>query len=162
MSHRLALALAIALACAAPAGAATVSSGSIRATIGEHPWHLAVKQRGGRTLEEAPSVALAFHTAAGWMHATQVTSTRRSGHGLVATVATTDPAARRLEVRIEAAGDGALFLRAKIAGDADQTDVDAMRIGFASPPTERFFGFGERSNVVDQAVLSCSSMRTAV
>ena len=150
MSHRLALALAIALACAAPAGAATVSSGSIRATIGEHPWHLAVKQRGGRTLEEAPSVALAFHTAAGWMHATQVTSTRRSGHGLVATVATTDPAARRLEVRIEAAGDGALFLRAKIAGDADQTDVDAMRIGFASPPTERFFGFGERSNVVDQ------------
>ena len=52
--------------------------------------------------------------------------------------------------RIEAAGDGALFLRAKIAGDADQTDVDAMRIGFASPSSERFFGFGERSNAVDQ------------
>ena len=150
MSRRSLLGLAVALACAPPAGAATVSSGPLSAAIGEHPWHLVFKQRGGRSLEEAPSAALAFHTPAGWMHATQVVSMRHSGHGLVSVVATSDPAGRQVEVRIEAAGDGALFLRAKVRGDADQTDVDAMRIGFASPSSERFFGFGERSDVVDQ------------
>jgi alpha-glucosidase (family GH31 glycosyl hydrolase) len=150
MSRRLVLALAVALVCAPRAAAATVTSGPMSAKLGERPWHLAFKQRGGRTLEEAPAVALAFHTPAGWMHATQVISMRHTRHGLVSQVATTDPAGRRLEARIEAAGDGAMFLRAKIAGDADETDVDAMRIGFASPPTERFFGLGERSDTVDQ------------
>ena len=150
MRRHLVAGLAVALACAAPAGAASVSSGPLRATIGEHPWHLSFKQRGGRTLDEAPALALAFHTPAGWMHATEVLSMRHTSHGLVSQVATSDPAGRRLEVRLEAAGDGALFLRAKIAGDVDQTDVDATRIGFASPSSERFFGFGERSNAIDQ------------
>ena len=85
------------------------------------------------------------------MQATEVVSAHRTSHGDVAQVATSDPAGRRLEVRIEAAGDGALFMRAKITGDADQTDVDAMRIGFASPSSERFFGFGERSDAVEPA-----------
>jgi alpha-glucosidase (family GH31 glycosyl hydrolase) len=150
MSRRLVLGVGVALACAPPATAASISSGPMTAKVGEHPWHLALKQRGGRTLDEAPAAALAFHTPAGWMHATQVASMRRTGHGLVTQVATTDPAGRRFEVRIEAAGDGAMFLRAKIAGDADEGDVDAMRIGFSSPPSERFLGFGERSDAVDQ------------
>jgi alpha-glucosidase (family GH31 glycosyl hydrolase) len=150
LSRRLVLGVAVALACAPPATAASISSGPMTAKVGEHPWHLAFKQRGGRTLDEAPAVGLAFHTPAGWMHATQVASMRHTGHGLITQVATTDPAGRRFEVRIEAAGDGAMFLRAKIAGDADESDVDAMRIGFASPSAERFFGFGQRSNAVDQ------------
>jgi alpha-glucosidase (family GH31 glycosyl hydrolase) len=150
MHRRLALGLAVALACAAPAGAATVRSGPLSATIKEQAWHLTFKQRGGRTLDEAPALALAFHTPAGWMHATRVVAMRHTSQGLISQVATTDPAGRRLEVRLDAAGDGALFLRAKIAGDADQTDVDATRIGFASPSSERFFGFGERSDAVNQ------------
>jgi alpha-glucosidase (family GH31 glycosyl hydrolase) len=145
------LALAAAgLVAAAPAHAAKLSSGPLSVTVGEHPWHLTFAQRGGAALTEAPIAALAFHTAAGWMRATQVASSRRSGDGLLLDVATEDPLGRHLEVRIEPAGSGAIQVRAKIGRDADDSDVDATRIGFATPPTERFYGFGERSDVFDQ------------
>jgi alpha-glucosidase (family GH31 glycosyl hydrolase) len=143
MRSRLSLSLAVVLACAAPASAAKISF-----AVTKSPWHLTFHLPGGRTLSEAEP--LAFHTPAGWMQATQVVASHRTGDGTVLTVATSDPAGRRLEVRIEGAGDGALFMRAKIVGDADQTDVDAMRIGFGSPSSERFFGFGERSNAIDE------------
>jgi alpha-glucosidase (family GH31 glycosyl hydrolase) len=144
------LSLVLVLACAAPASAASVSSGPLTAKVGEHPWHIAFSQRGGPGLDEAPVATLAFHTAAGWMHATDVVSTHRSGDRLVADVATSDPQGRHLEVRIEGAGPGALSLRAKVASNADDSDVDATRIGFATPAGERFYGFGERSDVIDQ------------
>jgi alpha-glucosidase (family GH31 glycosyl hydrolase) len=150
MLRRPVLGLAAMLACAAPASAATLSSGPITASVAEHPWHLTFTQRGGAGLAEAPLAALAFHTAAGWMHATDVVSTHRDGRSLVLEVATSDPQGRRLEVRLAAAGPGAVSLRAIVAGGADDTDVDATRIGFATPAGERFYGFGERSDAVDQ------------
>src|SRR5881392_474271 len=111
MRPRTVLLVVAALACAAPARAGTVASGPLRATVGEHPWHLAFAQRGGAGLSEAPVAALAFHTPAGWMQATSVASTRRHGKELDATVATSDPAGRRLEVRVLPAGSGAIGLR---------------------------------------------------
>ena len=139
----------VALVCASPASAATLSSGPLRATIRENPWHIVFAQRGGTTLREAPQTALAFHTAAGWWHATEVASTHHDGRTLVADVATSDPAGRHLQVTIAAAGSGALEFKARVM-NLDDPEVDAVRIGFAAPATERYYGFGERSDVVDQ------------
>jgi alpha-glucosidase (family GH31 glycosyl hydrolase) len=149
MRSRLLLGLAVAVACAAPAHAGTISSGHLKATFGERPWHLTFRLPGHRTVSEAPTAALAFHSAAGWMHATSVVSTSRRGGGVTATLATSDPAGRRIELALNAAGDGAMILKARVM-NLEDPDVDAMRIGFASPSSERFFGFGERSDLVNQ------------
>jgi alpha-glucosidase (family GH31 glycosyl hydrolase) len=151
MHIRSLLAGACALACAAPAAPAladTISAGPLTASINQQPWHVTFAQRGGATLSEAPAATLAFHTAAGWMQATNVVSTRRDGKNLLVDVATTDPAGRDIAVRLFPGGNGVLAMRAVVDGDAP--DVDAMRIGFAAPASERFFGFGERSDVLDQ------------
>jgi alpha-glucosidase (family GH31 glycosyl hydrolase) len=142
------LALLIALLGTAPASAATVSSGPLSASVGEHPWHVGFTQRDGAALDEAPAVALGFHTPAGWMHATDVVAMRRDGAALVTELATSDATGRHLEARLEPRGAGVISLSAHVIG-ADG-DVDATRIGFAAPARERFYGFGERSDAVDQ------------
>jgi alpha-glucosidase (family GH31 glycosyl hydrolase) len=149
MPRRPVLALVALLACAAAqsARAAQLSSGPITASVAENPWHVTFTQRGGATLSEAPAATLAFHTPAGWMQATGVVTARRDGKQLLVDVATSDPAGRHMAVRIFPAGSGVLALRAVV--DGDDSDVDATRIGFAAPASERYFGFGERSDVLD-------------
>jgi len=148
MRSRLLLGAVCALASAAPAHADAISSGPLTASVNQQPWHVTFVQKGGATLTEAPAATLAFHTAAGWMQATSVVTARRDGKNLLVDVATTDPAGRHIAVRIFPGGSGVLALRAVVDGDAQ--DVDAMRIGFTTPSSERFFGFGERSDVLDQ------------
>ena len=150
MRHRRLLALGCALACALPASAAAdrIASGPLTASVNQNPWHVTFLQRGGARLSEAPAATLAFHTPAGWMQATSVVSSRRDGKNLVIDVATSDPAGRHIAVRVFPGGDGVLALRAIV--DGDTTDVDAMRIGFGAPAGERYYGFGERSDVLDE------------
>lgn len=135
---------------AAPAAAAEeVASGSLRATAAAEPWTLAFVQRApGPTLNQGADARLGFRTALGWFRATRAESLRADGSALVAEVATTDPLGRRLSLRVAPAAEGTITVAAAVSGSAD--DVEAVGIGFATTEAERYIGFGERSNAVDQ------------
>lgn len=149
--------LALGVALAMPAGAAAdeaVQSGILTARVGADPW--SIELRGiadDGSLTEDPGVGptslgrLGFETSAGWYHATRVESSSRDGKAVEITAATNDPLGRRLRVRIEPDGEGAIRLVSTVEG---APGVTGTGIGFAAAPEERFFGFGERSNAVDQ------------
>jgi alpha-glucosidase (family GH31 glycosyl hydrolase) len=83
----------------------------------------------------------------GWLHATELMDARRDGATWIGTLATPDPE-RNLEVRARAEADGVIAVAVKaLAGD----DVQALGIAFAAQPEERFIGFGERGNAVNQS-----------
>jgi alpha-glucosidase (family GH31 glycosyl hydrolase) len=85
---------------------------------------------------------ISFHTTAGWFHATRVISR----HGERATLATNDPSGRRLELRVSWNRGGVTALDARPTGSG----VTSVRMTFRARPGERYLGFGERSNAVDQ------------
>jgi len=90
-----------------------------------------------------------FRTAAGWVHATRLLSSRRRGRRLIAEVETSDAQGRQLEVTIVPDGDGVLALTVRLPAGTS-ADVEALGIGFEAMASERFFGFGERANALDQ------------
>jgi alpha-glucosidase (family GH31 glycosyl hydrolase) len=151
--------IAAALALLAPASAAadqSVGAGSLEARIAPEPWHLDfVQDEGGPTLSEArstgggPAGTLGFRTPLGWFHATRVAGEGFEGEAYRAELETTDPLGRRIEVRIEPAGEGAVRVAAGVTGVLT-ADVTAVGIGFEAHAGERYLGFGERSNAVDQ------------
>jgi alpha-glucosidase len=131
-----------------------VTSGSLRAVVDGDPWHLSVTDESGRLvldenrgLGNGPTGALGFSTVSGWFHATRVASGGVRGGAYVAQLETTDPT-RGLQVRIEPDREGIIRLMASVTGPP--AGVTAVGIGFDSRPPERFLGFGERSNAVDQ------------
>jgi alpha-glucosidase len=151
----LALAAGIALASLlGPVSAsADVTSGSLRAAVEANPWHLSIVDSSGSVLSEnrglgsGPTGTLGFRAASGWFHATRVASGGMQGAAYVAQLETTDPT-RGIQVRLEPDRDGVIALSASVTGPS--TGVTGMGIGFDSRPGERFLGFGERSNAVDQ------------
>jgi alpha-glucosidase (family GH31 glycosyl hydrolase) len=149
--------LALVLVVASTALAADeVRTAGLTARIERDPWRLRFVDGAGQpVLSEAspvdggPSGPLGFRTADGWVHATRATEVRRRRNGLVAVVETDDPQRRRLEVELAVDDPGIIALTARIAGD-EVSDVEALGVGFITDASERFFGFGERSNAVDQ------------
>ncbi|MBA2545359.1 MAG: hypothetical protein H0V15_00640, partial [Solirubrobacterales bacterium] len=138
----------------ARASAGSVDAGAIRAVTGGDPWSLTFEDPDGAPiLSEHPATGvgaagtLGFRVLGIWRHATKVTSERREGEALIAELDTTDPL-RTIEVRIEPAGEGVISLDAIVLGP--QADLDALGIGFNALEDERYLGFGERSNAVDQ------------
>jgi alpha-glucosidase (family GH31 glycosyl hydrolase) len=91
--------------------------------------------------------ALHAKAAGGWFRGRRVLSVRREGSVLRARVATTDPAGRVLAVRVAPDAQGVLSLRVAVEG---RPGVEAVRVAFRARAGERYFGFGERSNAVDQ------------
>ena len=153
-----AVALVAALGMLAPAAAAAdqhVDSGSLSAEIAPSPWHIEFAQDHGPTLSESrgrgdgPTGTLGFSTALGWFHATHVVSDGADGDAYVAQLATTDPIGRGLELRVEPAGEGSIRVSASVTGPLT-LDVTAVGAGFDAIAGERYLGFGERSNAVDQ------------
>ena len=138
-----------ALMLAPPAAAATVDAGSLRADVGRGSWSLRLTDSGGRPiLSQAPGT-LGFRTAAGWFRATRVLDSRRR-HGVwEGTLATTDPGGRRLAVRLEPDARGVVALQVKVTGPGAAL-AQATGISFVARARERYLGFGERSNRVDQ------------
>jgi alpha-glucosidase (family GH31 glycosyl hydrolase) len=143
---------------AAPAHAAetAVDAGSLTVTIERDPWRLEFRDRagdpvlrehGGRSL--GPIGSLGFRTAAGWYRATQVIAARREGGAYEAELRTTDPADRRLAITLAPDGNGVIGLNARVTGVGSDA-VSALGIGFEALVDERYIGFGERSNAVDQ------------
>lgn len=157
--RRLVVALALALV-AAPAPAVaqvdrSVRAGALSATVQADPWQLTFAAAdGGSVLAEhsgtglGPTGTLGFQTPVGWFHATRVLAEERAGDAYAATLATSDPAGRTLLVRIAPDGEGVIGVRATVHGPAG--DVLQTGIAFAARPGERYLGFGERSNAVDQ------------
>ena len=150
------LAIAFAVGLAAPAATAeTVESGAIAADVQLDPWHMEFTQPGGPTLAEhratgqAATGSLGFRTQTGWWRAVRAVTASRDASGLSAELETRDPLGRRLRVRIEPSGEGAIGVTAGVVGGSTG-DVEAVGIGFDAEPGERFLGFGERSNAVDQ------------
>ena len=80
------------------------------------------------------------------MHATRVESSDNEGDSYVATIATSDPD-RKLELVATAEADGVIQITVK---PVSTDGVQALGIGFVAEQEERFVGFGERGNAVDQ------------
>ena len=123
---------------------AAVASASLRVDV-LTPFGLTVTQssRGGGTIV-LENRALGFSTPQGFFHVTEVVGRRKVGGNRQLTLATDDPAGRRLTLRIDKAGNGIQALRATVPG------ATSVRIGFQTRTGERYLGFGERSDSVDQ------------
>jgi len=148
--------VAAALLASAPASAATVAdAGSLRADVTDDPWGLRlIDDAGENVLVEDPSTGqdasgtVGFRSAGVWSHATRVLEAREQSDGYVAELATTDASGRTIELRLVSAGEGVIALDATVLGDGPA--VEALGIGFLAEDNERYLGFGERSNAVDQ------------
>jgi alpha-glucosidase (family GH31 glycosyl hydrolase) len=142
--------LAVALVAPQAAAAQQLDAGSLRARVAHNPWRITFVDRAGRSvLAEAPAGTLGFRTAAASFHATRVIAGRSAGSAWEATLATSDPSGRRLSVRLARDAEGVIALRARVTG-ARLADVTHTGIAFRARPRERYLGFGERSNAVDQ------------
>ena len=86
------------------------------------------------------------HRDSGWIRATELVSFEMEGEVWHGTVATTDDE-WTIHVRAVAAGDGEI----SISVEAEGGQVQASSVAFESPENERFVGFGERGNSVNQA-----------
>ncbi|MBN1528548.1 MAG: glycoside hydrolase family 31 protein [Thermoleophilaceae bacterium] len=102
---------------------------------------LALPASAAATVPERVPGELGFTTEAGSFHATRaITRTL---------FATDDPDGRRLAVWSEPDGRGVTELHVKVVGSGGDP-VTSTEIGFRARPGERYLGFGERSNRVDQ------------
>jgi alpha-glucosidase (family GH31 glycosyl hydrolase) len=145
-----------ALALPATADAAPeVDAGGLRAEVTRDPWHLELTDaRGDAVLSEraatgdGPAGTLGFRTVTGWEHATRVLDSGRNAGRFTATLATTDPG-RTISVALSSTHEGVIDLEAEVLGAGPA--VDAVGIGFDARSGERYLGFGERSNAVDQS-----------
>jgi alpha-glucosidase (family GH31 glycosyl hydrolase) len=143
------------LASTAAHAAIEVDSGALRAEVSDDPWGLTlVDQAGATVLAEHPGTGsgpagtLGFRSAGVWYHATRVSTASRTGNHYAAELGTNDPAGRTIEVRLDAAAEGVIGLEASVKGAGPP--VEALGIGFEADSGERYLGFGERSNAVDQ------------
>ena len=144
MGRVLAAALA-ALALSAPGAAAAervVDAGELRAVVATEPWDLGFTDAGGASVLDG--VAIAYVRAGIERRATRVISEREGGGAYEAELATTDPLGP-ISIRIAPDAPGVVAVEARAPAGATQ-----MRASFAARDGERFLGFGERSNAVDQ------------
>ena len=143
MRATLAVLLLLLLAPAA-ARAETVDAGALGGSVDDQTGLIAFS--GGSALAESATERLGFRTPAGWFRATRALSVRRDGAAVVAELATDDPTGRTMQLRMGVDAPGVVAVEASVGG----ADVAAVGIGFAALADERFLGFGERSNAVDQ------------
>jgi alpha-glucosidase (family GH31 glycosyl hydrolase) len=144
-------------ALASAAGAAgRVDAGALVARTTTAPWGLAFVERSGRVVlrqdagtGSGPTGTLGFGADGRWFHATRAVAESRSGGRYTATLATSDPRGRRLVVRVRRDAAGVIELTARVSGPA-AAGVSRTGIAFAAAAGERYLGFGERSNAVDQ------------
>lgn len=156
-SAAVAVLLSAVTATAAPAAAPDVAAGPLAATVTAKPWRLTLRDRDGRTVlrtstggtTAGPGGALGFQAGGHWYHATRATAVARRGKAITATLATNDPAHRTLRVTVARDADGVIALHATVAGGALGA-VTATGAGFQATTSERYLGFGERSNAVNQ------------
>src|SRR5918995_1340724 len=138
------------------AGDRVVDAGKLRADVQQDPWSLTFTDKRGRNvLAEAPGTGtgeigtLGFRTADRWFRATRIRESFHVAGQFNALLDTTDPAGRRIRLRLAPDGGDVILLDADVVGD-DLGAVTATGISFEATGNERYLGFGERSNAVDQ------------
>jgi alpha-glucosidase len=141
-------AFALSLSWPAVAAAADVNAGPLVAHVDSDPWHL---QFSGAPLSEARGTGtalpgtLAYTTGSGvWFHATRVVSEKVDGEQYEADLATTNPLGPPIHVRLRRDAGGVISVTAAVPG------ATQVGISFDTNENERYLGFGERSNAVDQ------------
>ncbi len=139
----LAVLLVTLLAVPAGAPAATVDAGALRADVDDGSGAL---RFGDGLLSEAGTQRLGFRTATGWFRVTRARAVTRDGAAVVAELETDAPGGRVMRLRAGPDADGIVAVEATVPGG----DVQAVGIGFGARADERYLGFGERSNAVDQ------------
>jgi sulfoquinovosidase len=150
---------ALAAAPSAQADTHRVTTSGLTATLETDPWSLTFTDDSGRTVLEETATGsstpgrLGFNRGGTWYHATRATEVREAGGTLTATLATDDPLRNTIALTIAPSGDRHLTVTA-VSG---QEGVTATGIAFATPPDEGFYGFGERSNAVNQRGLSVTN-----
>jgi alpha-glucosidase (family GH31 glycosyl hydrolase) len=130
---------------AAPARGAEldVQSGTLTAQVSGNPWLVTWTQRGGAELRSP--LGLYVRDASGAVRrAERATELRREGEAVVARV--TLDGGGVVDVRVTAAGEGGIAMQVDAPAGAAATGIR-----FGSPPGERFFGFGERSDAVERS-----------
>ncbi|MQA73303.1 MAG: hypothetical protein GEU88_02940 [Solirubrobacterales bacterium] len=146
-----ALCLLLSAACA-PAPAAAKQRVGLE--VAPRSGRIELRGPGGVSLVESdratdgPGGRVGFRTAAGWHHATRLIERSGGARRPRLVLATDDPAGRRIRLSARVGGS-VVDLRARVIG-GPTGDVEATGIGFAAGPGERYLGFGERSNAVDQ------------
>ncbi len=142
----------------APAAAApkhSVASGPLTATTGGAQWSFALRERGrGKVLAEragtgtGPVGRIGIRDAAGaWHRATRVVKRWRRGKASISVVALKG-ATQQLRIQVSPGRHGVVRLEASLIGSAE--GIEAIGMGFGARAGERYMGFGERSNQVDQ------------
>ena len=141
---------ALLLPAAAAADSRSVGAGPLVANVSTDPWHL--RFEGDAVLDEATGTGtglpgtLAYSPGGGvWFHATRVVAEQSTAGEYEADLATTDPLGGRIHVVIAPDADGVVALKATAPPQAQQVGIT-----FDARPGERYLGFGERSNAVDQ------------
>ncbi len=139
-----------------PSADAAVRSGPLRAAVSPSPFELEFTDRDGRDVltqdpgtSTTPTGTLGFRTAAGWYHATAVVSSHGAGRRYFATLETTDPLGTRIDLAIRPSSSGVIRVGASLEGPGSDA-ATASGIAFKARPGERYLGFGERSDAVDQ------------
>ena len=132
----------------------TVSSGPAKALVGTKNWSFGFRdKRKKAVLTEAAGTGgsrigrIGFEVDGKWKHATRVIKVSKRGNNQVLLLKTTDPE-RKLEVKVNRAHNGSVRLTGSIVGSLD--GVEAIGMSFKAPAGERYLGFGERSNAVNQ------------
>ena len=134
--------LAAGLALAAPAGASErLEAGGASATVSAEPFEIEFEQNGGDPLVSKRGLEVV--TGAGRQTAVRATSIARDGDAILAEVELDGGGSA--SVRVAPAGSGAFSLAIAAPQAARAT---AAR--FAADPRERFYGFGERSDLVER------------
>lgn len=131
-----------------------VKSSQAKAVVGIKQWSFGfrdkrrrpiVKERPGKG--KGPSGRLGFKLNGSWKHATRVKKTWVRGKRRMLRLATT-AGKRDLRVTLSPASHGSVRMKAEILGSA--AGVEAIGMAFGAPAGQRYFGFGERSNGVNQ------------
>ena len=132
----------------------SISSGPAKATVGTGQWSFSFADGRRKTVlrEQAGSGAgpvgrLGFEADGKWAHATRVLKKWQKGKARYFLLKTTD-SSRRLKVAVAPAPGGTIRLTASIVGSV--ADVDSIGMAFKAPKGQKYLGFGERSNAVNQ------------
>jgi alpha-glucosidase (family GH31 glycosyl hydrolase) len=131
-----------------------VSSGQAKAVVGTKSWTFGFRDRRKKAVlqEQAGTGSsrigrLGFEVDGSWKHATRVLKSSKQGNNRLLRLKTTDPG-RQIEVRVNRAHNGSVRLTASIIGSLE--GVESIGMSFKAPAGERYLGFGERSNGVNQ------------
>ncbi len=137
----------------AAGGSHSVKSGPLTASVGKSKWSFALRERGrGRIVAERAGTGeigrIGIRDSAGkWHRATRVVRGWKRGRASLSIVALRGTL-QRLRIEVSPGRRGVVLLKAAVIGSAD--GVEAIGMSFVGRPGERYMGFGERSNEVDQ------------